>query len=59
MKKAELKAGNDACKHSWVRRDKKSINILYRVCPECGKEELHSEEELLSENDCKKLMRLI
>lgn len=59
MKKCELKQGNDNCPHKWVRRDKKNISVLYRVCPDCGKEELHSEEENLTEQDCKKIMRLI
>lgn len=58
MKKAELIKGNDACKHEWVKRDKKNIVILHRVCVECGKAELHCEDSDIDEITLKKIMKV-
>lgn len=56
-KVSELQKGNDSCNHKFVKRDKKTIQILHRVCTECGKEELHSEQEL-TESEAKKIMKV-
>lgn len=58
MKKAEINAGLENCAHKWIKRDKRNIVVLHRVCTECGKEELHSEDTTLTDKDCKKIMRM-
>lgn len=57
MLKATEKVGNPACKHNWVKRDKKTIQILSRACTECGQVEFHSENEEIDEATINKIMR--
>ena len=57
MIKGTIKEGSANCTHKWVKRDKKTFQILHRACTECGREELHSENDF-DERDAKKLMKV-
>jgi len=43
-----VESDNPACNHKWVKRNKETIQILTRVCTECGKVEEHSEQDVRS-----------
>jgi len=58
MKKAEIRTGSESCPHKWVKREKQYIEVLHRVCTECGKEELHSESPIVDDKLAKKIMRM-
>lgn len=49
--------GDTACKHQWVARSKKTIQILERACTECGRTEFHTEADL-DEKTVKQLMKV-
>ena len=58
MIKATVTAGNPACNHKWVKRDKATISILSRACTECGQVEIHSECPDIDDKIAKKIMKV-
>ena len=55
--KAELKAGEPNCQHSYTRQDKVTLQILVRVCTKCGQEEIMCDNELIDAALAKKLLK--
>lgn len=57
MVQTKIKDGNPNCIHKFVKRDKKTIQILHRACTECGQEELHTEGDI-NDVEMKKIMKV-
>ena len=55
--KAELKAGEKSCQHSYTRQEKGTFQILVRVCTKCGQEEIMCDNELIDAALAKKLLK--
>lgn len=55
--KDELKVGDASCKHSYTRQEKLNFQVLVRVCPLCGREEIVCDNELISPALARQLLK--
>jgi hypothetical protein len=53
----KTKVGVDGCRHNWIMRDKKTFQIVKRVCGDCGQEELHGEGKNMTDKILAELMK--
>ena len=55
--KAEIKNGDAGCQHSYTRQDKTNFQILVRVCTKCGQEEVICDNEHITPELARKLLK--
>jgi len=55
--KAEIKSGDAGCQHSYTRQDKANFQILVRVCTKCGQEEVICDNEHITPELARKLLK--
>jgi hypothetical protein len=57
MVRKEVEAGDVSCNHSYTRQDKKTFQILTRVCTKCGHTDLISDDANITEDMLTKLSK--
>ena len=55
--KEVIKDGEAGCQHTYSRQEKLTLQILVRVCTRCGQEEIVCDNELISPQLAKALLK--
>jgi len=56
--KHNTEKGDDNCQHNFVKQDKKTLQILKRVCVKCGRQDVICEDDSMDSETAKRIMKV-
>ncbi len=57
--KENTNLGDANCQHNFVKQDKKTIQILKRVCVKCGRQDVICENDEMDKETAKRIMKVL